>query len=356
MQQLGVLKKMLPGLLPILIFIIADEIWGTKIGLIIAVIIGIIQLFYFAFKEKRLEKFVLFDTLLIIAMGSISILLDNDVFFKLKPAIIELIMISVLAFSLFSKHNLMLNMSKRYMKGVEINEAQNQMMQKSIRNLLIILAFHLLLTIYASIWMSTEAWAFISTALFYILILGYFGFEFLLRYIKNKNIEYLPIVDQEGKVIGKASREECHRNPKLIYPVVRLHILNSKGEILLQRRNIKSDIEPGKWDAAVAGHVHFGEDIETAVRRECKEELNFDIKGFQLVNKRLFKAKSSTALMFIFASIYNETPRINTQEVEEVAFFKIEEIKPLITNGKASKGLEEEYGLVLTLRNNLNTL
>ncbi len=350
MQQIGLLKKLLPGLLPILIFIVADEIWGTQVGLVVAVIIGVIQLIYFIIKEKRLEKFVLFDTLLIIAMGGVSIILENDIFFKLKPAIIEVILVTVLAYSYFSKHNILMNMSKRYMKDMEISEAQNQVMRKSLRNMLFILLPHLLLTIYASFWMSTEAWAFISTALLYILLFGYFGLEFLIRYLKNKNTEYLPVVDKDGKLIGKASREECHKNPALIYPVVRLHLFNPKREILLQKRSLKSDIEPGKWDAAVAGHVHFGEEIDQALKRECLEELNYSISEFQLIDKRIFQAESSTALMFVFVGMIDESPKANLKEVEEVSFFRIEELKPLIIKEKTTKGLEQELPILQQIK------
>ncbi len=350
MNQLGLLKKILPGLLPIFIFILADEIWGTEIGLIVAVIIGVLQLLYFAVKERRLEKFVLFDTLLIIGMGGVSIVLHNDIFFKLKPAIIEFIMIAFLAFSLFSKHNLMLKMSERYMKGIEFNEEQNVVMKKSLRNLLILLLFHFALTLYATFYMSTAAWAFISTALFYILIAVYFGVELGVKYFKNKNIEYLPVVDEDGNLIGKASREQCHRDPSMIYPVVRLHVFNPKGEILLQRRSLKSDIEPGKWDAAVAGHVRYGEDIEAAIKRETMEEINLEIDGMQLMNKRLFKAKTSTALMFVFIIVTDKIPRANKNEVEEIAFFSIAEIKPLIANAKASIGLEQELELISNIK------
>ncbi len=342
MQQLGLLKKMLPGLLPILIFIIADEVWGTQVGLIVAIIMGIVQLVYFAIKEKRIEKFVLMDTLLIIAMGGISIILKNDIFFKLKPVIIEGILAAFLAFSLFSKHNIMLKMSERYMPDMEINEEQNKLMQKSIRNMLIILLLHIALTIYSAFYMSTEAWAFISTGLFYILIFGYFGIEFLIKYLKNKNTEFLPIVNEEGEIIGKASREECHRNPSLIYPIIRLHLFNKENQILLQRRSLKSDIEPGKWDAAVAGHIKFDEKIEDAVKRESKEELNIEINEFQLLHKRLFKAKTSTALMFVFIGLQNEFPNANLKEVEEVRFFTIQQIHSLIRDSKASIGLEQE--------------
>ena len=350
MQQLGILKKMLPGLLPIFIFIIADEIWGTEIGLIVAVVIGVLQMLYFAIKERRLEKFVLFDTLLIVGMGGVSIVLHNDVFFKLKPAIIELIMIAFLAFSLFSKHNIMLKMSERYMKGVEFNEEQSKQMNKSLRNLLILLTVHFFLTLYSTFWMSTRAWAFISTALFYILIIGYFGIELLMKYIKNKNTEFLPIVDEEGKLLGKASRAECHLNPELMYPVVRLHVFNSKGEILLQRRSLKSDIEPGKWDSAVAGHVRYGEEIDAALKRESLEEIGIDISEFQLLSKRVFKAKTSTALMFVFIAVTDAVPQANKNEVEEIAFYKLQEIMPLINKGKASMGLEQEFEMLKTIK------
>ncbi len=350
MNQLGLLKKILPGLLPIFIFILADEIWGTEIGLIVAVIIGVLQLVYFAVKERRLEKFVLFDTLLIIVMGVVSIVLENDIFFKLKPAIIELIMIAFLAFSIFSKHNLMLKMSERYMKGVEFNEDQNAVMKKSLRNLLILLLFHFALTLYATFYMSTAAWAFVSTALFYILIAVYFAAEFGLRYLKNKNTEYLPVVDKEGNLIGKASREQCHSDPSLIYPVVRLHVFNKKGEVLLQRRSLKSDIEPGKWDAAVAGHVRYGEDIDAAIKRESMEEINLELEEMQLLNKRIFNAKTSTALMFVFITVTDKIPRANKNEVEEIAFFNIAEIKPLIANKKASIGLEQEFALISNIK------
>lgn len=345
MNQLGIFKKMLPGLMPILIFIIADEIWGTQIGLIVAVILGVLQLIYFAIKDKKLEKFVLTDTLLIVAMGGISIVLHNDIFFKLKPAIIELILAAVLAYSLFSKNNLMLNMSKRYIKDLQTNKAQEAMMKKSLRNMLIIIIIHLILLVYSSFWMSTEAWAFISTALFYSMIFGYFGLEFLLRFLQNRkmrNVEILPIVDKDGKVIGKASREECHTNPDIIYPVVRLHLFNGKGQVLLQKRSLKSDIEPGKWDAAVAGHVRFGETADQAIVRESKEELNYDLDNYHIISKRLFKGKISTALMMVYIGTIEELPRANFSEVEEVGFFHLNEIPPIINKGLATKGLAEE--------------
>ena len=346
MNKLELLKRMLPGLLPILIFILADEIWGTTVGIYVAVAVGIIQLIVIGIKEKRIEKFVLVDTGLIVAMGGVSVILHDDIFFKLKPAIIEIILAAVLGVSAFSGKNLLLKMSERYMKGVEFQEEQIRQMKAQVRALFYITVVHIALVIYAAYQMSNEAWAFISTGLFYIMLGIYFGVVFLLQYFKNKNTEWLPVVDIEGNVVGKATREECHRNPKLMYPVIRMHLINNNKQILLQKRSLKSDIEAGKWDAAVAGHIQYNEDIEKAVYREAMEEINFKPEFLDLLEKRVFKAPYSTALMFIFITQTNQEITPNKKEVEDVRFYTFDQVLQLQKENEISVGLQQELKML----------
>lgn len=80
--------------------------------------------------------------------------------------------------------------------------------------------------------------------------------------------EWFPLIDEQGRVIGKATRQECHNGSKLLHPVVHLHILNRHGDLYLQKRSMSKDIQPGKWDTAVGGHVDYGEHIEEALARE----------------------------------------------------------------------------------------
>ncbi len=333
---------MLPGLLPILIFIIADELWGTNIGIYIAVAVGVIQLAFIGIKEKRIERFVLIDIGLIVAMGGISVLLQDDIFFKLKPAIIEVILAAVLGVSAFSSRNLLIKMSERYMKGVKLQDEQVRQMKQQVQELFYIVVLHIILVVYSAYQMSNEAWAFVSTGLFYIMLGLYFGFVFLRQYFKNKNVEWLPVVDKEGNVIGKATRKECHQNPDLIYPVIRMHLINKNRQILLQKRSLKSDIEPGKWDAAVAGHIHFGEDIEQAVYRESQEEINFKPEFLDLLEKRIFRAQTSTALMFIFITQTDQEITPNKKEVEDIHFFSFEQVLELKKDNIISVGLSQE--------------
>lgn len=77
MNRLTLLKQMLPGLLPLFIFIIADEIWGTRIGLTAACGVGLVELTYTWFREGHIEKFILFDTGLLLLLGEFQYFLKT---------------------------------------------------------------------------------------------------------------------------------------------------------------------------------------------------------------------------------------------------------------------------------------
>ena len=89
----------------------------------------------------------------------------------------------------------------------------------------------------------------------------------------DNNQEMFPIVDEQGNITGAATRGECHSGSKLLHPVIHLHVFNSKGELYLQKRPEWKDIQPGKWDTSVGGHVDLGESVEMALKREVREEL-----------------------------------------------------------------------------------
>ena len=91
--------------------------------------------------------------------------------------------------------------------------------------------------------------------------------------MRDNSEELFPLVDEDGRVTGKATRGECHNGSRLLHAVVHLHVFNSKGELYLQKRPEWKDIQPGKWDTAVGGHIDYGETPEQALQREVREEL-----------------------------------------------------------------------------------
>ena len=87
--------------------------------------------------------------------------------------------------------------------------------------------------------------------------------------------EMVPVVEENGLVIGQATRQSVHDGSKLMHPVIHLHIINREGCLYIQKRSMKKDLLPGRWDTAVGGHVDYGETLEEALYREASEELGF---------------------------------------------------------------------------------
>jgi isopentenyldiphosphate isomerase/intracellular septation protein A len=346
------LKKLLPGFIPLFVFIAADEIWGTKIGLAVAVGVGVAELIYTYIKEKRFDGFILLDTGLLVAMGAVSIVLDNDIFFKLKPAVIEGIMCVILALSAFTKIDLVGGMTQRYMKGIEMNEAVQQQFKRTLKTMFWIFAAHTALVLYSAFYMSKEAWAFISGGLFYILFGVYFVYEFYKQKRKRKELpmeqryedeEWLPVVDEEGKVLGKALRSVCHSGQKILHPVVHLHVMNNRKHLYLQKRPETKLIQPGKWDTAVGGHIAFGEDVKTSLQREAYEEIGLQQFSARPIGNYIFESEIERELVYSFLTYDYKGINLHSEEVTEGRFFSQKQIEQNLGKGVFTPNFEWEY-------------
>jgi isopentenyldiphosphate isomerase/intracellular septation protein A len=349
MSRTELLKKLLPGFIPLFVFIIADEIWGTKIGLFVAVGVGLLEMAWVAVKEKRFDKFILFDTLLLVALGAVSIILDNDIFFKLKPGLIELILVAVLGISAFSPVNIIGLMGQRYMKGATFNDAQVAQMRKSLKYLFYIFTVHTLLVFYAAFFMSKEAWAFISGGLFYILFGVYFLIELVRQKRKQKqlvNEEWVPLVDEQGKIVGQAPRSQVHNGSKLLHPVVHLHVINHNKAILLQKRPLSKQIQPGKWDTSVGGHISAGETLEQALNKEAFEEIG--LAGFSAKLLKVYKWESEVEaeLVYLFTTFDFKNVKIQSNEVDEIRFWTKKQIENQLGKNVFTPNFEHEFGML----------
>ena len=98
--------------------------------------------------------------------------------------------------------------------------------------------------------------------------------------------EMFPVVNEKGEFIKLAPRSICHDGKSmLLHPVIHLHIINRDGNIFLQLRSLDKDIQPGKWDTSVGGHVNPGETIEQAVVREAREETGIENFIYEFIRK-----------------------------------------------------------------------
>ena len=115
--------------------------------------------------------------------------------------------------------------------------------------------------------------------------------------------EFFPVVETNGMVIGRSSREYCHSGAKVLHPVVHLHIIYRFSRIYLQKRPLFKKIQPGKWDTAVGGHVSYGEQLLEALFREAYEELRFrEFNPIRLLSYE-FESEVERELITVYAAV-----------------------------------------------------
>ena len=144
--------------------------------------------------------------------------------------------------------------------------------------------------------------------------------------------EYFDIVDENGQVNGKALRSECHGNPALIHRTVHVVVYHPDGRLLLQKRRMDKDVQPGKWDTAVGGHLDSGEDYETAVLRELAEELGVvaELQDLQYVMDSEIRNEIESENVRVFSLIHPGPFDYLKTEIDEVKFWEICELRKSI--------------------------
>ncbi|OGJ84652.1 MAG: hypothetical protein A2268_11555 [Candidatus Raymondbacteria bacterium RifOxyA12_full_50_37] len=227
----NLIKNLVLSFIPLLVFIVADDLLsdrygpeqGLKYALIIAVFMGLLQAVYVFAREKRFDKMILLDTGLIIVLGAVSFISGNELFFKLKPALIEFIMVLMLGMVAFVNPRILLVMLGRFTKGMAMNDAQVTLMRRMAGGMFFLFLFHTGAIIYASLYMSHKAWAFISGGLFYILLGGYFVFSVVMARLKQRRLvrqymggeKMVELRDEKGRLVGTMPESVIRKNPKI---------------------------------------------------------------------------------------------------------------------------------------------
>lgn len=347
MNKIQILKRLLPGFLPIIVFIVVDEIWGTLYGLAVAIGIGLIELIIGYLRDRKMDRFIFADIGLLVALGLVSIALDNDIFFKLKPGIISLLMTGMLGFAAYSKPQLILQMTQRYMKTMDMNPYQFWVMQNSLKRIFWLLLIYSLTTIASSFIDNKAIWTFLGGPGLFVVMGVYLGVEWLLKKQqsrKHQNEEWLPLVDEKGQILGSAPRSDVHAKSFLLHPVVHLHVIYN-GKILLQKRPANKLIQPNKWDTAVGGHVAAGESIELSLQRETSEEIGLTDFNAKPIDNYIWKSDVENELVFVYKTMHKGPFNHSKTEVDELRFWSIDEINKQIGSGTFTPNFEHEWNL-----------
>jgi transcription elongation factor GreB len=118
-------------------------------------------------------------------------------------------------------------------------------------------------------------------------------------------IEFLPIVNERGNIVGRAMYVELHKGNKMLHPVAHLHVMNGKGET--KRRY---------W-----WHVAFGDTPEKTLKRKMMETLGLSGVNPKLKRQYIRETKTEKELVYVFTVVSEEDLPITTEGKEYLEVF-----------------------------------
>ena len=159
-------------------------------------------------------------------------------------------------------------------------------------------------------------------------------------------VEWFPVVEPNGLVVGRAARQYCHSGAKPLHPVIHIHIMDRMSRIYLQKRSMLKDIQPGKWDTAVGGHVAYGESILEAVYREASEELGLTEFNPIYLETYEFESPVEREMVNVFAAVGSYELHPDLDEVDEGRWWELADIDASIGKGVFTPNFESEFAMI----------
>lgn len=153
--------------------------------------------------------------------------------------------------------------------------------------------------------------------------------------------ELFDVLNAKGQYTNKtATRSECHKKGYW-HKAVAVFIINSKNQVLLQKRSDTRHLWSGMWDVSAGGHVSVGEfGFQTAIR-ECQEELGIELEQRDLAF--IGATISTNNIGDVVNNHFNEyyiarkdldlaTLKLQPEEVSEVKWMDADEIIRRVQN------------------------
>ena len=157
--------------------------------------------------------------------------------------------------------------------------------------------------------------------------------------------ELVIVVNENDQVIDHLPRKEAH-DKKLLHRTISVLVFNDQSQVMLQKRSVKKDSNPGKWSNATGGHVGQDETYDQAAQREIMEELKLSEKP-EFVKKMIIKDPAHTTMTQLYTIKSNGPFEFNPEETDEIKFFTKQDLLKIFDQlSESSKITLKEYGFL----------
>lgn len=138
------------------------------------------------------------------------------------------------------------------------------------------------------------------------------------------------LVDENDKELGVGEKIEVHKQGKL-HRAFSVFVLNSRGQMLLQKRARSKYHSGGLWSNACCGHPRPEEDLEKAAHRRLKEEMGFGCemdKVFSFIYKTpVDNGLTEHEYLHVFIGKFDGEQKPDPGEVEDTRWVGIDELQ-----------------------------
>ncbi|MCT4699522.1 MULTISPECIES: isopentenyl-diphosphate Delta-isomerase [Tenacibaculum] len=142
--------------------------------------------------------------------------------------------------------------------------------------------------------------------------------------------EQVILVDEQDNPIGLMEKMEAHEKA-LLHRAFSVFVFNDKKELMLQQRAADKYHSPLLWTNTCCSHQRSGETNLAAGKRRLYEEMGFvcELKEvFSFIYKAPFdNGLTEHELDHVMVGNFNESPKINKEEVESYKWMGLEAVK-----------------------------
>jgi len=337
--------------LPLLLFMVVDELWGMDIAWKVAFPIAFGIVIYIYYRYNQIFIWNLVFTFMFMGIGifaSLAPLLPLPLVFQ--GAEDKLVVLAfVIVFLFFRKqiqHIILQIMPRLIPMSNNFSELYRAFW----------VMFFVLLS-YISSNLLLRLFALVNYSLYFQLLQGIFIaiicvlsiFEVIrVHIIRSKLVreEWWPIVTKQGKIIGSIQHLiSLSDEKKYMHPIVRV-LLIDKGMIFMQKRSAEDLIFPGFWDTAISNHVRVGETIEQCIDRTTEER--YALKGVKYMYLSNYTNETPKEHQYAFLFVSCQLTEINPNPtfIELTKWWTQQQIEENLDKAIFTENFKIEYDLL----------
>lgn len=336
--------------IPLLLFILIDDNFGSSTALISVYVVVVAILLYSYMMYANIYKYlgvsylvtsiiiaaIIFTPVSIFPVSTQSVVSEYIILFSLILILLLRRHITNFVFTKTPKHVAMTNNLDEHFRIVWL--------------LAIVLAvFTTVYTVAATFFTPGLSFFKFSRQVFLAILLFIVFYEFIrvtLIRIRLLKEEWWPIVNENGNVIGSVQREESLSGPeKYMHPIIRVFLIND-SKIFLQKRPASDVLCPEKWDIALSNHIRLNESVEECVERTSYENYGVrDIKPL-LLSKHVNHSTLENQYVYLFLVCKLKIVEVNPNITERVKWWTIQQIEDNMNSGIFCSNFMNEYQIL----------